>query len=445
MPASIEPATEAAPNSTQNRLYEVLVGDERAQVCRDIPESACHQQAGNFSRHLASLSLTKIGDALADPKLVIAWLLTAVGAPAALIGMIVPLRESLAMLPQLVISARIRQLPIRKTVYMTGCVLQGVAMLGMGATGWWLTGAAAGWSAIGLIVLFALARSLCSISHKDVLGKTVSKGQRGTVTGSAGTVSASIALLASVALAWGWLPLTVPSIATMVLVAGLLWMLAAFSFAGVHEEPGATEGGINGLRAIISQLGLLKTDAHLRWFILTRSLLLSTALAPPYYLAVSGNLETRALGSLGSFMLASALAGLLSTYVWGRLADVSSRKVMMLAAAIAAVANLSVAAIGLYWPAAAASRWALPGLLFVLMIAHQGVRLGRSTHVIDMAGRDNRATYTALSNSIVGLVLLLGGGFGVMAQTLGNQSVLLAFAGMAALALLSATRLREVQ
>lgn len=441
MSASTEPPLARA----SNQLYETLVGDERAQVCRDIPESACQQQAGNFGRHLASLSLTKIGDALADPKLVIAWLLTAAGAPATLIGLIVPLRESLAMLPQLVISARIRQRPIRKTVYMTGCVLQGIAMLGMGLTGWWLSGAAAGWSAVGLIIVFALARSLCSISHKDVLGKTISKGQRGTVTGSAGSVSAAIALLVSVALAWGWLPLTVPSVAIMVLIAGGLWLLAAISFAGIHEEPGATEGGINGLRAIASQFSLLRTDAQLRWFILTRCLLLSTALAPPYYLALSGNLETKALGSLGAFMLASALAGLLSTYVWGRLADVSSRKVMMLAAAIAATANLTVAGLGLFWPSVASTDWALPGLLFVLMIAHQGVRLGRSTHVVDMAGRDNRATYTALSNSVVGLVLLLGGGFGLMAQTLGNDSVLLTFAAMAVLAILSATRLKEVQ
>lgn len=60
----------------------------------------------------------------------------------------------------------------------------------------------------------------------------------------------------------------------------------------------------------------------------------------------------------------------------------------------------------------------LPAMLFVLMIAHQGARLGRSVHVVDMADLNNRATYTALSNSVVGLVLLAGGVFGVIAQGL---------------------------
>jgi hypothetical protein len=61
----------------------------------------------------------------------------------------------------------------------------------------------------------------------------------------------------------------------------------------------------------------------------------------------------------------------------------------------------------------------LPGLLFVLMIAHQGVRLERSVHVVDMADPDNRAAHTALSNSVVGLILMAGGVFGAIAQWLG--------------------------
>ena len=87
----------------------------------------------------------------------------------------------------------------------------------------------------------------------------------------------------------------------------------------------------------------------------------------------------------------------------------------------------------------------LPALLFVLMIAHQGVRLGRSVHVVDMADRDSRATYTALSNSVVGLILLAGGIFGVIAQWLGIGAVLAIFTLMAALAIRAAAGLDEVQ
>jgi hypothetical protein len=57
--------------------------------------------ASNKLIHLASLSMTKIGDGLVDPKLVLSWALNAAGAPQAAIGLLVPLRESLAMLPQI--------------------------------------------------------------------------------------------------------------------------------------------------------------------------------------------------------------------------------------------------------------------------------------------------------------------------------------------------------
>ena len=84
-------------------------------------------------------------------------------------------------------------------------------------------------------------------------------------------------------------------------------------------------------------------------------------------------------------------------------------------------------------------------LQFVVMVAHQGVRLGRSVHLVDMADLDTRAAYTALSNSVVGLILLVGGVFGIIAQWFGIGTVLVLFALLAALAIPTASRLEEVQ
>jgi hypothetical protein len=48
-------------------LHALLVNDDPlAQVCRDLPESACREQPRNFGIHLVSLSLTKVGEGLAD-------------------------------------------------------------------------------------------------------------------------------------------------------------------------------------------------------------------------------------------------------------------------------------------------------------------------------------------------------------------------------------------
>lgn len=427
-------------------LHGLLVGDdELAQVCRDLPESACREQPYNYARQVASLSLTRVGEGLADTKLVLAWLLDAVAAPTWTMGLLVPLRESLAMLPQLIISARIRQRSIRKTVYVAGCIVQGLAIIGFGLVGLALSGLAAGLVAIGLITAFALGRSLCSISHKDVLAKTVDKGRRGSVSGTAGSIAAATTLLVAFGYSTGWIPLTVPVVACAVVIGGAAWLLAAIVFNSIREYPGATEGGINGLAAVVAQLALLRRDARLRQFIATRALLLSTALAPPFYVALSGDREPSGLGTLGLFLMASALASLSSSYVWGRLADRSSRRVLMYAAALATFSNAAAAFVALAMPNGSISSPFLPVMLFALMIAHQGVRLGRSVHVVDMADLDNRATYTALSNSVIGLMLLAGGVFGVIAQLFGIAAVLALFAMMAAMAIVAASRLDEVQ
>ena len=87
------------------RLHALLVDDDpMAQVCRDLPESACRAQPRNYGVHIVSLGLTKVGEGLADPKLVLAWLLDAIGTPTWALGLLVPVRESLAMLPQALVA-----------------------------------------------------------------------------------------------------------------------------------------------------------------------------------------------------------------------------------------------------------------------------------------------------------------------------------------------------
>ncbi len=48
-------------------------------------------------------------------------------------------------------------------------------------------------------------------------------------------------------------------------------------------------------------------------------------------------------------------------------------------------------------------------MLFVLNVAHAGVRIGRKTHVVDIGG-GHKAEYVALSNSVIGVLLLVIGG-----------------------------------
>jgi len=429
----------------RDTVYEMLTADTDERVCRDIPEAACREQPRNFLIHVASLALTKTGDGLADPKIVLSWLLGTLGAPAYLIGTLVPIREAGALLPQLFTAAGIRSLPRRKWAWAAGSVVQGISVIVMGVAALAVDGAPAGWIVVGALAVFSLARSVCSVSYKDVLGKTVSKSRRGTATGLASTLSAALVLAYGIGLGFGIIPKSVSVVATVILIAGGAWLCAAALFSALAEEPGATEGGGKGIEVALAQFSSLRTDPQLSLFIAVRSLLVATALAPPYLLALGGLETETGFGELGLFVIASSLAAIVSTYVWGRLADVSSRKVLILSGVAASVALGVAAALGGLSPAILDSRFAAPIILFALMIAYQGVRLGRSTHIVDMADEQTRASYTALSNTIVGIVLIAGSAFGAVAHYAGVTTVLVLFTAMSALAALLAVRLDEVQ
>jgi len=436
----------AMADSTRELVFQMLTSGDDGRVCKDIPEALCNEEARNFTTHVMALSTSKIADGLVDPKLVLSWLLATLGAPTLFIGLLVPVREAGSLLPQLFTAGALRRLAQRKWAWAAGSMVQGLSALAMAFAALTLEGAMAAMAIVGALAVLALARSVCSVTYKDVLGKTVSKSRRGSATGAATTVGAAAVLLFGALLASG-LVARMGLVSAGLIGAGVFWIAGAAIFMQLKEAPGATQGGANPFRAAMENLGLLGKDAQLRRFIAVRALLISTALAPPFMVALaartSGSDGADGFGGLGLLVIASAAAGLLSSYVWGRLADKSSRKVLILTSGAATLALC--AALGLNAAGLLGAVWALPLVVFALMIAYQGVRIGRSTHLVDMASQDTRAAYTALSNTIIGSLLLLGGVFSLVAEYAGEATVLGLLAIMSGLALPVALGLKEVQ
>lgn len=416
--------------------------DDDGRACKDIPESACREETGNILRHVVSLSLSKTADGLIDPKLVLSWLMTHLGAPVALVGFLVPIRESGALLPQLFTAGALRALPKRKWAWAAGAVVQGLSALAICLAAIFLTGLLAGLVILVALAVLATARSVCSVCYKDVLGKTVDKSHRGTATGLAGSLSAVGVIVFAVLLSTGWVEREL--LVTVGLgLAGGAWLVASVVFTTLKEEPGASEGGKAAISAALENLSLLKTEPQLRRFILVRGLLTGTALAPPFMIAAGTGEGAEGYGGLGFLLLASAFASLVSGTVWGVLSDRSSRMVLILSAIFGAIALALT--VGLSVLGYLSAPLVLPVILFGLMIAYQGVRLGRSTHLVDMADKETRAAYTALSNTVIGVLLLVGSGFSALAAVAGPVSVIGVMAGMCALAGFYALGLDEVQ
>lgn len=413
-------------------LYEKLTNEEDAGVCADIPDAAYREVPGNFLRILVTHVLTKLGDALVSPKTVLPWITMSVGAPSVVLGLLVPIRESGSLIPQLVIGGYLRAVAVRKWAWVAGSVLQGLTVLGMGWVTVRLSGAAAGWALVALLVLFSLARGLCSVASKDVLGKTVPRGRRGQLTGW----SASISGLVSIGVGCALLVMPTAGLDTQVLggllvAAGGFWLLAAGCYARVSEEPGETEGGSSGIAAALTGLRLLQRDPPFARFVLARTLLMCSALSAPFYVALAQQ-QHAGLRTLGAFVLAAGAAGLVSAPVWGRFADRSSRLVMFWAACLTSGTGLAVFGLNQLAPASLAGGWAVPLAYFLLSVAHSGVRVGRKTYVVDLAGGNRRTDYVAVSNSVIGLMLLLVGSLGLLADRFGADGMIALLALMGA-------------
>ncbi len=202
---------------------------------------------------------SKLADLLASPKITLTWLMQALGAPAFAISLIVPIRESGSMLPQLLlagpVSARTRKAPL----YQAGAAVQAIAIVGMLLTAMMLSGAMAGWLIVALVTLFSLGRCLCSLVSKAVLGKVIPKSLRGQTTGW----SATIAGLTSCAVAAYLLTQgSAKSMSTMTLlmVASACWLLASLAYGFIDEPAESGEDNDNAGQSISQRLTMLRKE-----------------------------------------------------------------------------------------------------------------------------------------------------------------------------------------
>lgn len=422
--------------SVARSVFQRLSGAQ--DTAEGLSDPARDAEARNFLRHVGSLSMTKSADGLFDPKLVLSWLVTTLGAPSVFVGLLVPIREAGALLPQLFTASRIHKMPQRKWAWALACLGQGLSAAALVLIALTLTGWVAGLAACLAVTFLALSRSIASVSYKDILGKTIAKTRRGAVTGTAASVSSVVVVAFALLLIWAPVERMTLVLGALVLAA-LFWAAAFLLFSTLEEEKDPGEGRED----VLAQLSLLKTKPMLRRFIYARGLLTGTALAPPYLIMLGAQAGNGAFEALGASVLASALASFLSSYVWGRLADRSSKTVLMLSGLFGAAAlGLGVVfdMMGL-----SASTWAIPAALFFLMICYHGVRQGRSTYLVDLAPEDQRTAYTAVANTVIGVILLGSGVIGAVASALGPQIALLVFAALALAGAIVAMRLEEVE
>lgn len=432
------------PHTKTEQIYSFITGESEARICGDLPENACTNVPRNFLLNAASGTCSKLAEALANPGLVLTWLLASLGAPNTLTGLLVPVRQAGSLLPQLVVAGQIRKAARRKWFWAGGGLVQAAALALMVLAAASLTGAAGGALVVAMLLVFSLASGVGSVAFNDVVGKTIPKGRRGALLSARATSGGLLALAAGL-LIKGYLgkDATLTPYLLLVGASAVLWVMASLLFGSIREEPGATSGGRNAFGELRAGLAQMKAHPAFGRFILARCFLLPIELALPFYALLAREYSGDAIGNLGIFLTATATAEVLSNPFWGRFADKSSRFVMIMAGLLAAATGIFALSMSLLPDDS-------PALLNALMFlgigfANAGIRVGRKTYLIDLAPKNERPLYAALANTIVGIVALAGSGLGILADIFSVKIVIMVLVALPLIGVLISRGLPDLE
>ena len=428
------------------RVYRVLSGDDSDErACEAIPDSACTDVPRNYVCNVGNGAASKLAEQIGGPNLVLPWLLSVIGAPALIIGFLMPIKQAGSLAPQLLVSGQIRRLALRKWIWVAAGVIQALMLLLIAVAVLTLEPVLAGVVVLLLFAVFSVFSGVASVAFQDVTGKTIPKGRRGRMLSNRAAIGGLLTLIAGMVLHYGVGDSADEfTYASMVVIAAGLWLIAAWLFAVILEEPGATQGGRNPVQELAEGLRVTRDLVGYRRYLYTRGLLLSVELAMPFYALHGREVFGGEVAALGVCIVTVGLASVISSPVWGYFSDRSSRTVLSLSGVMAGAAGL-VALLIAALPEAMQSTYAYTLVFMLLGIAEAGVRLGRKTYLVDAAPKDERPLYVAFSNTSIGVLALGAGAFGLVAQLFGVNVLVALLVLLALLGALAAWWMPEAE
>ena len=421
-------------------VYQRLVRADRDDQSRDEQREV----AANGTRQILAQALQATGDQVVNAKTVLPWLFASLGVPGGLTGLLVPIRESGSMLPQAALTPWVERTRRRRYLWVLGAAGQALGTAGMALAAAALDGLPAGIVILAALAVFALSRALTSLAGKDVLGRTVPKGERGQINGVTTVLSGAVAITLGLGIRLlGGTDVNATVLVWLLAVAAAFWALAGLVYLGVREpdeEPATPEetAGWAG-RAV----ALLRDDRTFRRFVTARTLLLVSALSPPFVVALAAAAGGGGLSGLGPFVIAQGVASLIGGKWFGRLADRSSRDLMTWGAGAASLL-IGAFLLLLRIPSMPSAWWLYPLTYLLLALTHTAVRVARKTYVVDMAEGDERTEYVAVANTAMGVLLLVAGAVSGGLALLGAEIALVFLGLLGLLGVVVSRRLPEV-
>lgn len=407
----------------------------------------------SFALGVFNGTIFRFSEALIDPPLVLTWFVSQLTSSNLLAGLVTPLGDAGWLLPQVFVSVRIQRMRRKMPSYTLAAVIRAVVWLLLTMAVWLVDDPRI--LLVGFFIMYAVARlsgGLGGLAFFDVVAKTIPAQRRGSFFAWRQLLGGLVGLGA------GWIVKVVlnhPALpfphghAVLFLLYATAMAVGMTAFMLIREPPGmAVAKPVTVGEQYRRARGLLQEDSVYRRYIAVRLALGVAGIALPFYGIYAQRVMRAPAGMVGVYVTARVAALLLFNLPWGRLSDRRGNQLVMRLVVLGngATALLALALVGLVELLQPQGDW-LPYLALPLFFLDGAVRpaqmLVGSNFLLELVPDPERPLYLGLSNTLMGIVVLISGLGGLVVDTFGFAGLFAASLGLCLAGYVLATGLPE--
>lgn len=372
-------------------------------------------------------ALFEFAERLIDPPLVLTWFVSRWTSSNLLVGLVAPLGDAGWFLPQVFIAGLVQRMPRKKLSYTLASVIRAIS---------WLLVAAAVWLVddptlmlVAFFTLYGVARlaaGLGGLGFFEVVAKTIPANRRGSFFAWRLLTGGLLGLGAGVVTREVLNRFPFPhGHALLFVIYNAVIIPAMLAIIIIREPPGTAVSRTPTLRQQLRRAGqLLRTDAVFRRYMGMRTALGLAGIALPFYGVYARNVLGAPEGMVGIYVTVRVAAGLMANLPWGSMGDRKGNRLVTLWLSLGNAFTSLLALMLAGWVALSPSRgpW-LPYLALPLFFLNGALTpastLVGSNFLLELVPEAERPLYLGLSNTLIGIIVLISGLGGLVVDLLG--------------------------
>ncbi len=407
----------------------------------------------SFALGVFNGALFNFAGKLIDPPLVLTWFVSQLTSSNLLVGLVAPLGQACWFFPQIFISARIQRMERKLHGYAVAGVIRLTAWMLLATAVWFVEDSLL--LLIGFFVLYSVAWTaggLAGLSFYDVVAKTIPAHRRGSLFAWRQLLGGLLGLGA------GWIVnivLNHPAFpfprghAFLFFLYGLTIVPAMGAFVAIREP---ADEEVTSSVTINEQLrkasALFRSDLIYRRYIGAQLAVWLSDIALPFYGVYAKQILGAPEGMVGVYVAIRVGAQMLSNLAWGQLSDRRGNRLVMRLLNLdnGLTALLALLLVGMVQVMDLQGPWlpylALP-LFFLNGVSLPAKTISGSNFLMELVPDADRPLYLGLSNTLMGVVVIISGLGGLVVDLLGFVGLFAVTLGLGALGYVLATRLPE--